>query len=375
MENEKVVWGCVEYKTIWEAEYAVDFPVLVPSVLGTEYIQRIAVISEKLVNIEYTNGIVYRTSMGTDDISGDYNKYIEENKFDAGENIVYHVTARGANKRVFLAIWTDDTYSYSIQIPHGVSQDNLEELIKSLTQVNGCKTMDNACEANPLVEYDYIFEAEYAVGFSIAVPTVLGADKIKHIYVISNKVVELVFKNKIIYRTARGNEDISGIYTTYPYAETFDAGEFHVTAKGNRDLYYVSVWTGYGMTWSLYCPHGIHKKSLLQLIGSLRQTNSDSFKADDCLSCNTAVGAYTAYHTVTEDEKALFYEAVRLVGVSYEPLLAATQLVAGTNYRFICNARTVTLNSIPYLAQVTVFVPLSNGEPKKPECINIKRLD
>lgn len=49
MENEQLVWDCVEYKEVWEAEQAVKFPVFIPMVLGTEAIRRIAVIDRKSV--------------------------------------------------------------------------------------------------------------------------------------------------------------------------------------------------------------------------------------------------------------------------------------------------------------------------------------
>lgn len=74
-------------------------------------------------------------------------------------------------------------------------------------------------------------------------------------------------------------------------------------------------------------------------------------------------GGYTPMHIVSAEEKALFEKAMRaLIGVRYEPLIVATQVVAGTNYRFICNA------SIPgkdeYVAAVTIFEPLpGQGEP------------
>lgn len=375
MADEKVIWDYVECNTIWEAEYIVGFPVLIPRVLGTADIQKIAVIGKTLVEICYVNDICYRTAEGEKDISGDYNKYEEENKFDIKGNTVYHVTAKGFFGKIYLAIWTDETYTYSISIPHGVSPESLEELIKSLTQVNDSEQMGDTAISNPMVEYHYIFEAEYAAGFSIAVPAVLGTEMIENIYVISNKVAELVYKNGIIYRTGRGKGDISGIYKTYAHEEIFEEGRFHVTAKGNADLYYVSVWTDGDMTWSLYCPHGIHKESLIVLINSMRVTNSCNAAVEECTSTVESVGAYGCFHVVTEEEKAIFNEANDMVGVYYEPLLAATQVVAGSNYRFICNAKVAALHADYYLAQVTVFVPLSGGKMEKPVITDIKRLD
>lgn len=376
MENEQLVWDCVEYKEVWEAEQAVKFPVFIPMVLGTEAIRRIAVIGKELVDIQYTNDIRYRTAKGTDDISGNYNKFDKEDEFEVTANdTTYSVTAKGAYKKIFLATWKGNGYSYSIYIPHGVLKKHLEELIQSLTQVNSCGIMTNASCPNPIAEYDYIFEAEYAAGFKVVIPAVLETNALEHIYVIAGKVVELNYKNGIIYRTAKGNKDISGIYATYPYIETFEEVAFHVTVQGNMDLYYVSTWTGYGMTGWIYSPHGIHKKNLIELINSMRQTDASNSMAEEELAAKTALGAYTSYHVVTEKETALFNEAMHLIGVNYEPLLAATQLVAGTNYRFICNAKVAAWDNAPYLAQVTIFVPISSETLEKPVVTNIKRLN
>lgn len=71
------------------------------------------------------------------------------------------------------------------------------------------------------------------------------------------------------------------------------------------------------------------------------------------------VGGWTKFRPVTEEDFAVFNEALNgLVGVSYEPLIVATQLVNGTNYRFICNATTMTNPPSDYLAEITIFKPL-----------------
>ena len=52
-------------------------------------------------------------------------------------------------------------------------------------------------------------------------------------------------------------------------------------------------------------------------------------------------------------------------GVSYTPESVATQVVAGTNYRFICTAKTATPGPETYEAEIIVFQPLpGQGEAK-----------
>lgn len=73
-------------------------------------------------------------------------------------------------------------------------------------------------------------------------------------------------------------------------------------------------------------------------------------------------GGFSEFKQVTEEELAIFKEATEgLLGVSYEPLIVAKQIVAGTNYKFICNATAITLHPQPYLAALTIFKPLPDA--------------
>lgn len=87
-------------------------------------------------------------------------------------------------------------------------------------------------------------------------------------------------------------------------------------------------------------------------------------------------GGYTKFRPVTEDDVKLFEEALKgLVGVAYEPLIVATQVVSGTNFKFICNAEAAVLNPHPYLAEITIFQPLPQAEEAKPVITGIHALN
>lgn len=77
-------------------------------------------------------------------------------------------------------------------------------------------------------------------------------------------------------------------------------------------------------------------------------------------------GGYTQQRPLSDEERELFRQVTHgMTGVSYTPETVATQVVAGTNYRFICTAKTATRNPETYQAEVTVFQPLpGRGEPK-----------
>lgn len=84
-------------------------------------------------------------------------------------------------------------------------------------------------------------------------------------------------------------------------------------------------------------------------------------------------GAYTAQRPLNDEEKELFETVMaEYVGVKYTPESVATQVVAGTNYRFICTAEPLTRDPQTFKAEITIFQPLpSQGEAR---ITNIKRL-
>jgi hypothetical protein len=83
------------------------------------------------------------------------------------------------------------------------------------------------------------------------------------------------------------------------------------------------------------------------------------------------VGAYGPLEPLDTNTKEIFAKATKgLLGVGYTPLLVATQVVAGTNYFYICNARMVVPETQPFSAEVIIFQPLKGD----PHITSIKRL-
>ena len=77
-------------------------------------------------------------------------------------------------------------------------------------------------------------------------------------------------------------------------------------------------------------------------------------------------GGYTGQRPLEASDRELFRRATTgMTGVSYTPESVATQVVAGTNYRFICTAKTTTPGLETYEAEIIVFQPLpGQGEEK-----------
>ncbi len=72
---------------------------------------------------------------------------------------------------------------------------------------------------------------------------------------------------------------------------------------------------------------------------------------------NTTVGSYTPFSSdISAEDKTTFVNAFeKFAGVKYEPIAVATQVVAGTNYAFFCNATPVYPGAASNPAMVTIF--------------------
>lgn len=82
-------------------------------------------------------------------------------------------------------------------------------------------------------------------------------------------------------------------------------------------------------------------------------------------------GAYGPMHEVSAEELKIFKKAMHgLVGVNYEPETVATQVVKGTNYKYICNATVVAPDAKTFKAEVIIYMPLQGD----PVIFEIKRL-
>ena len=82
-------------------------------------------------DVEKTHeGLRIRKAVGTDDISGDYNEYKEENIVKVGN---LEVTEKGNDGNISVASWTDGTYSYSINVDEALLNANdIAKLVETI---------------------------------------------------------------------------------------------------------------------------------------------------------------------------------------------------------------------------------------------------
>ena len=105
-------------------EYA-DYNSLVIQAIADDMIEVIYFDAEKT-----HEGLRIRKAVGTDDISGDYNEYKEENIVKVGN---LEVTEKGNDGNISVANWTDGTYSYSINVDEALLNANdIAKLVETI---------------------------------------------------------------------------------------------------------------------------------------------------------------------------------------------------------------------------------------------------
>ena len=88
---------------------------------------------EVIFEIVYASGedraAYVRKAPGTEDISGDYNDYAEEQTVEEGS---VSITLKGRDGLVYLAIWTDGGCSYALNVTAGLSQSDMTALVSEI---------------------------------------------------------------------------------------------------------------------------------------------------------------------------------------------------------------------------------------------------
>ncbi len=127
-------WTDVE--TQEEAQQQAGFTMLLPASLPDEYgTLRFRVIPGDILEADYAgNGdanLCIRKAAGTEDPSGDYNRYAHSQQVKTGD---VTVTMKGNDGAVSLAVWRDDNYAYSIGI-YNASGIPAEEMIQMVSEM------------------------------------------------------------------------------------------------------------------------------------------------------------------------------------------------------------------------------------------------
>ena len=123
------------YDTLEEAAKAIGFGMTAPESLGKFTERSVATIDGEILELAYydkddNRGHNIRKAKGSGDISGDYSIYDFTGTVDVEGRTV---TMSGNGDKVFMAVWTDGDFSYSVTTDeNGLSQAEMEEIIKNV---------------------------------------------------------------------------------------------------------------------------------------------------------------------------------------------------------------------------------------------------
>lgn len=121
-----------EYKSADELSAAVGFAISDLTNIPFEYSKALYYNNAGYAEIQYIGNedtLVFRKSVGMEDNSGDYNDYPVVKSVNV-KNI--QATMKGKNKTVYLAIWSDKEYSYSLHSEYGMDERSVIKLIEEI---------------------------------------------------------------------------------------------------------------------------------------------------------------------------------------------------------------------------------------------------
>ena len=143
-----------EYETLSEAAKAAGFEFSVPDTIPGYENRQFRAIRQQLIEVIYfnedelskvsddeldnvnweemnftSNALFIRKAAGSDDISGDFSEYAENNTISVNDA---EVTTKGNDGTVNVAIWTNNGYTFAITAKHSMSSEQISELIKSI---------------------------------------------------------------------------------------------------------------------------------------------------------------------------------------------------------------------------------------------------
>lgn len=119
-----------DFDTIEEAQKLLTFNSKVPENVHEKYkAVTFQTISDKILQVVYSDGkneITYRTAQGTEDITGDYNKYAYTKKLKInGAN----VTIKGTGTKIYNVLCTKNGVTYSIFARQGISLSEIKTFL------------------------------------------------------------------------------------------------------------------------------------------------------------------------------------------------------------------------------------------------------
>ena len=252
-------------------------------------------------------------------------------------------------------------------------------VLMALTIV-GCAKKENIGEntTNPMIEVESLEKLNELTNGKLAKPAVMGVGNEKYFTITSGEktIADYQFEingDKCDFRFSdRGNleEDFSGYFVNgkAAFPSTNIENDIEYNFEGDAKL---ARWANVdGIYTFAYESKDMDEETFKNIVDELvTLTKSEQGNVDG----DTLAGGWTKAEdpTITDELNTIFTKATDgLTGAMYTPLaLLETQVVAGTNYKFLCSEKTVTANPTYKNVVVTIYNPISGD---KPEILNVE---
>ena len=152
-------------------------------------------------------------------------------------------------------------------------KENAVKVDGNVISISDTDDGENVQIPNPFTYYKTIDEAKKALSFVPAIPAAVpGGYAVDEISTLSDDFVQIFYQkgdNEILYRTAKGTDDISGDYNVYSDVKTVKISGNEVTVR-KADKTASVIWTDGDYSYSLYADGGLTDKELSDIISSIR---------------------------------------------------------------------------------------------------------
>lgn len=125
-------------------------------------------------------------------------------------------------------------------------------------------------DGNPVQDITDTEQIKKEPGYSVKTPAYIPENyQVSDMCVIAGDLAQITYKSEndtLCYRIAKGDDDISGDYSSYINTETIHINNSDVTIQGNDNLYHKASWTDNGESFSLCSDSGIEKETMVDMI-------------------------------------------------------------------------------------------------------------
>lgn len=141
-------------------------------------------------------------------------------------------------------------------------------------KIGAAEDENNVQIPNPFVSYESLADVKEVLSFDPVVPSALPAGfEQSEITSTDSDFLQIVYAdgsdNRIVYRMAKGSEDISGDYNTYKNNKEVKIGDLTVTMRGNDNVS-SAVWVDGGFAFSVSSDIEMEEAGVISMIESMK---------------------------------------------------------------------------------------------------------